>query len=60
MSEKCEHKWVFMESICKKRLYGTTYERIDLFFCEKCLGQKQTKKEARIGDGEPEPDWYKK
>lgn len=41
--EKCEHKWVFMESIKRKRKrdYGVEYIQTDCFFCEKCLEQKQ-------------------
>ena len=61
MGTECKHKWIFMESICKKTAFGfgIEYTRTDLFFCEKCLEQKQVKKEASQKYGESAPDWYK-
>ncbi|MFV0500047.1 MAG: hypothetical protein ACK5MH_00460 [Bacteroidales bacterium] len=58
---QCKHKWIFMESVCrtKKYDYYVEYIRVDLFFCEKCLEQKQVKKEAGQRYEESTPDWYK-
>ena len=39
----CVHRWVFIESICKEEPgtgYQSCWKRVDRFFCEKCLEQK--------------------
>lgn len=58
---QCKHKWIFMESVCRTKKYDhyVEYIRVDLFFCEKCLEQKQVKKEAGQRYEEFTPDWYK-
>ncbi|NFI05962.1 beta-glucosidase [Clostridium botulinum] len=55
----CEHKWIFQESYYKHEFgnFNDLYERIDTYFCEKCLEQKEivAKHEYRRG----KPYWYK-
>lgn len=60
MSDKCEHKFVYMESILRKYPVadGFEYNRIDLFFCEKCLHQEQKERRQVKGFNQLEPDWY--
>lgn len=58
---QCKHKWIFMESVCrtKKHDYYVEYIRTDLFFCEKCLEQKQVQRNSDQTFDKPAPDWYK-
>jgi len=60
-NKKCKHHWIFMESICKRipSDHYIEYTRTDLFFCEKCLEQKQIKKSSNQLYNTPKPDWYK-
>lgn len=54
---ECDHKWVHLETI--KRIgsgsYQSEYIKTDRFFCEKCLEQKDIRKEEWSRD---KPDWY--
>ena len=60
-TDKCNHKWVYMESIYRKHSEDVLriYTRTDLFFCEKCLEQKQTTKSETQDYRENIPDWFK-
>ena len=55
--EKCEHKFVFLETIKfqEKSTYQIGWNRIDKYFCEKCLEykDKQIKEWSR-----DKPEWY--
>ena len=56
---ECEHRWVFMETICRSDSgggYNICYTRLDLFYCDKCLEQKEVKKKEYSRE---KPDWYK-
>jgi len=55
--EMCEHKWVLLEVIRKTGWgsYNTEYIRIDRFYCEKCLEQKNVEKR---GYSREVPEWY--
>ena len=56
----CEHKWIFQESAYKHELssgYSDLYERIDNYFCEKCLDQKEIIAKHEYSRGKPY--WYK-
>lgn len=65
MSENCEHKFVHKSTDGFYRSngrYSWHYCLIDYFFCEKCLQEKEIKKEVTLGDYEiPDklPDWAK-
>jgi hypothetical protein len=55
--ENCEHKFVHLETI-KKDKYDrdcVSYLRIDRFYCEKCLEQKEIRKEELRRE---RPEWY--
>lgn len=54
---ECEHKWIHMNSAYKydSAGYMTRFKKIDTFFCEKCLEQRNTVKEDTSRDT---PDWY--
>lgn len=57
----CEHKWIFQESSFSHRFtttYNDLYERIDTYYCEKCLGQKEVI--AKHEYARCRPYWYKK
>lgn len=59
MPEKnnCDHKFVHLETIRKDRYdnYCTHFLRIDRFYCEKCLQEKEVKKEDWCRET---PEWY--
>jgi hypothetical protein len=61
----CEHKFVHRNNdnfYKSSGRYSFTYTSIDYYFCEKCLEEKNVKKEIRLGDYEiPDklPDWAK-
>ena len=57
MKEKCEHKWVFLETkrIYDHQGYNDNFVRIDRFYCEKCLEQKDVRRE---GYSRATPEWY--
>ena len=56
----CEHKWIFRESSYDSRggAYKDVYKRIDTYYCEKCLEQKEII--AKNEDARCKPYWYKK
>lgn len=61
--EKCEHKWVFMETVKHRGERGSwgmssckEWKRIDRFYCEKCLEIKEIVKTAP--GWEDKPEWY--
>ena len=48
MSDKCEHKWVYLDSVKRNEdsgAYQIHWTKTDRFFCEKCLEQKQVTKD---------------
>ena len=54
---ECEHKFVHLETI-RKDYYDsgcTHFLRIDRFYCEKCLEEKEVKKESWCRNT---PEWY--
>jgi hypothetical protein len=54
----CEHKFVFLRSYKHDDWpggYNTEFTRIDFFFCEKCLEQREINKR---GWSRETPDWY--
>ena len=56
----CEHKWVFQES-SYKHSFGNcndVFERIDTYYCEKCLEQKEII--AKQESARSSPYWYKR
>ncbi len=62
VTKSCEHKFVHLETVKEKpRGIPNTYsilgwKRIDRFFCEKCLEQKEFVKTAP--HYEDTPDWF--
>lgn len=64
MAENCEHKFVHLRNDSYYRSasrYSWEYVCIDYYFCEKCLEEKEVKKDVRLGDYELDrlPDWTK-
>lgn len=55
--DNCEHKFVHLETIKKYDSggYQTRWICIDRFFCEKCLCEKEIKKEEYNRE---KPEWY--
>ena len=53
----CDHKFVHLETIRKDKYDRdcTDYLRIDRFYCEKCLEQKEIRKEELRRE---RPEWY--
>ena len=61
----CEHKFAHLDTIYKKEhypgTYCTSYKRIDRFFCEKCLEEREKIKTKTINHNfEKAPDWWGK
>jgi hypothetical protein len=58
MSEKCEHKWVYMTSTQFRgdKPHGYMFTRVDEFYCEKCCETKEKRRE-HYSRGE-KPDWW--
>lgn len=55
--DKCEHKWIFQRSDFKKEKGGLDkYQRIDTYFCEKCLEIRELV--SKEGKGAVEPYWF--
>ena len=56
----CEHKWVFQESSYSRSSggYNDTFDRIDSYYCEKCLELKE--KNTKHENARCTPYWYKK
>jgi hypothetical protein len=58
----CDHKWVHLESIKKEDgisyTYCTSLKKVDRFFCEKCLEQKEVVKECEVSRHSKYPDWW--
>jgi hypothetical protein len=55
----CDHKFVHLDTTRWTDMSGTYaigFFKVDRFFCEKCLEQKEVKKEAWQRDT---PDWYR-
>lgn len=54
----CEHKWVFKYSHSSENStgYASEWKRVDEYFCEKCLDEKQKEKYI-LSRGKPA--WYK-
>lgn len=58
-TEICTHKFVFLRTAKwtdDAGGYNTRFIRVDTFFCEKCLEQKEVRKEDFARDT---PDWYR-
>lgn len=55
----CVHHWVFIEShyTTESGTYQFCWRRFDRFYCDKCLEQKETKKEEWSRD---RPEWFMK
>lgn len=55
---ECEHQWVFIESKYSSDpgAYQICWKRLDRFYCQKCLEQKEVKKQE--WDRE-KPEWFK-
>jgi hypothetical protein len=55
--KECEHKFILLETIRKSYYenHCTKFVRIDRFYCEKCLEQKETRKEDWCRET---PEWY--
>jgi hypothetical protein len=53
----CEHKFVFLRSTKSREYagYQTIFERRDIFFCERCLEQKEVR---RCDSSRGTPAWY--
>ena len=53
----CDHKFIFLSRSkkCKSSDYNLHYIMIERFYCEKCLEEKEIKKEEY---GRQQPDWY--
>lgn len=59
VADECQHRWRHMASQKFKDAdngYLCRHVRIDTFFCEVCLEQKDVKKEEW---SRKTPDWYK-
>lgn len=62
--DNCEHKFVHIRNDSYYRStsrYSWEYACIDYYFCEKCLEEKEIKKNVRVNDHELDklPDWAK-
>jgi hypothetical protein len=57
MQNQCEHDWVHMDTIKRNMSagYNNEWKRIDLFYCKKCLEQRQSEKHSYQRE---KPDWY--
>lgn len=58
----CEHQYRFIKNESyyqEASRYSNKYISIDYFYCEKCLDQKQVKKQETVGLHEIVPDWAK-
>ena len=53
----CEHKFVHLDTIRKNYAdgWGTNWILVDRFYCEKCLEEKEVKKEKWSRE---RPEWY--
>jgi hypothetical protein len=53
----CEHKYVYMETVKSDKHDGRLihYKKVDRYFCEKCLDQKDKIKEDWSRE---RPEWY--
>jgi len=59
--QPCKHKWVFQTSDYKftYNTYGNSeYERIDTYYCENCLEQKEIV--AKYEYSRETPYWFKR
>lgn len=59
LEKVCEHRWVFIESHYKADSsggYNICYSRLDRFYCEKCLEQKEVTKREHSRE---KPEWFK-
>lgn len=57
MESNCEHKFVHLDTKKTRQSNGWTdyFKRVDTYFCEKCLEEKEKIKEASERYA---PDWY--
>lgn len=52
--EKCNHKWIFQETQQKRHTtnnnghYTAHFERVDVYYCEKCLEIKNIEQGASV------------
>lgn len=56
----CKHKYVFRGSdsfYYESGRYCNTYVHIDHYFCEKCLDEKEKKKQVDVNINDRPPDW---
>jgi hypothetical protein len=56
---RCQHRYVVLRSARwtdDSGSYNTHFIRLDTFFCEHCLDQKEVRKEEYSRDT---PDWYR-
>lgn len=54
----CDHQFVFLRTAKWEEGtgYHSTFHRVDTFFCQKCLLQKEVERKATARDT---PDWYR-
>lgn len=58
MVPECQHVYSHLETIKKTNSdggYNIEYKRIDRFFCQKCLKERETVKSTYSRD---KPDWF--
>ena len=58
----CKHKFVHRNNDSYYRAesrYSYKYTSIDYYYCEKCLEEKEVRKEESVQQGHEVPDWAK-
>lgn len=58
MENNCEHKWVYQctDYKCDRGGYASQYTKIDTYYCERCLEQKEII--AKDVSSREKPYWY--
>lgn len=56
--KKCEHKWIHQSSHYQRESngYNDHFKKLDIYYCEKCLEQKEVTKEEYAREA---PLWYR-
>lgn len=58
LDKGCDHKFVLKDTVYSKHCVfcGFTFKRVDFYFCEKCLYEREVE---RVKDLVDTPYWYK-
>ena len=56
--KQCEHKFVLLGTVkyADNSGYNTHFVRVDTFFCERCLAERELRKDSYDRDT---PEWYR-